>query len=754
MKNKKGFTLVELIAVLAVLAVLVLVALPNVLGVFNKSIEEVMKIEETQATDAGSLYVRDHCGRTAKSKVDRSACRNHAISKKIEGKVYFCLSEIRKKGYIDEIKYKGNTKCDGIVLYDYDEEEVKFSEGKTYLICDNDLYVTPELAKKEEAVIKAYKEIINDCPNSSYEETPEPEPNPNPEPTPAPTNSIYTVTLDNAGGTSTGNNQIYLKYGEGWYSDSEGVNSIDVVNIPVKTGNEFKGYYTGQNGTGTKVIDENGLIQAGEEKVFNANGTLYANWIASTYKLTLDNAGATTPGTEALYEKYGIGWYSEQAGTNSLTSIVVPVKKGYTFNGYNLNGTKIIKDTGEINNNTRVINTDTETTASYTPRTYSVILNNDGADTPGTPAIYLKYNTGWYDDINATNSISKITIPKKAGYTFNGYYTDEAGEGTQVIDKNGNIKNGNTTIFSNEVGQAMLHAKWKFLFKEFDFTGDVQIFTVPVSGNYKVEVWGAQGGSYIDDYYGGYGGYSKGDIYLPKDEILYIYVGGEGKLATWTNKGDVSASGGYNGGGNVRLSYPNNNWDSYFIRYGGSGGGATHIATSKGLLSTLINKKNDILIVAGGGGGYGGYYVNNKMNNFSSQGHGGGFKGVTSNSNYGAIGGTQTIAGYSAYDNSKGVASFGQGGSSRTSGFYVLGGAGGGGFFGGGAVDESASDNGAGGSGYIGNSKLKNKAMYCYDCEESNEVDTKTISINVSGYHQTSKANVGNGFAMITYIEE
>ena len=123
--NKKGFTLVELIAVIAVLAVLVLVALPNVLGVFNKSIEEVMKIEETQATDAGNLYVRDHCGRTAKSKTDRSKCRNDVTTQKIEDKVYFCLSEIRGKGYIDEIKYKGNTSCDGIVLYDYDDEEVK-----------------------------------------------------------------------------------------------------------------------------------------------------------------------------------------------------------------------------------------------------------------------------------------------------------------------------------------------------------------------------------------------------------------------------------------------------------------------------------------------------------------------------------------------------------------------------------------------------------------------------------------------------
>ncbi|MBR4178317.1 MAG: prepilin-type N-terminal cleavage/methylation domain-containing protein [Bacilli bacterium] len=35
MKNKKGFTLVELLAVIAILAILVIIALPNVMGMFN-----------------------------------------------------------------------------------------------------------------------------------------------------------------------------------------------------------------------------------------------------------------------------------------------------------------------------------------------------------------------------------------------------------------------------------------------------------------------------------------------------------------------------------------------------------------------------------------------------------------------------------------------------------------------------------------------------------------------------------------------
>ena len=37
MKNKNGFTLVELLAVIAILAILVIIALPNVIKMFNNA---------------------------------------------------------------------------------------------------------------------------------------------------------------------------------------------------------------------------------------------------------------------------------------------------------------------------------------------------------------------------------------------------------------------------------------------------------------------------------------------------------------------------------------------------------------------------------------------------------------------------------------------------------------------------------------------------------------------------------------------
>lgn len=92
------------------------------------------------------------------------------------------------------------------------------------------------------------------------------------------------------------------------------------------------------------------------------------------------------------------------------------------------------------------------------------------------------------------------------------------------------------------------------------------------------------------------------------------------------------------------------------------------------------------------------------------------------------------------------VGGFGHGGD----GGKVGASGGGGGFYGGGA---SAHNGSGGGSGYIGNSLLTNKAMYCYNCEESTEESTKTISTTCAEETPTSNcAKKGNGYARITYI--
>ena len=276
---------------------------------------------------------------------------------------------------------------------------------------------------------------------------------------------------------------------------------------------------------------------------------------------------------------------------------------------------------------------------------------------------------------------------------------------------------------------------------DFDYTGEEQTFTATVSGTYRLETWGARGGN------GGYGGYSIGEIKLSENSNLYIVVGGHGEIGNGYFVTDrFRGQGGFNGGGHGGLSQYYKD-DTYWAS-GAGGGGATsiqNILLEDGQLKNYSENISNVIIVAGGGGGVG--------PNAGTPGHGGGFKGNSSksviyeNTTYGgkAMPGTQTGGykfglGQTALDKLVG-GSFG----------CESNGGGGGGFYGGYAnMTEGfgSDDSGGGGSGYIGNSLLKNKAMYCYNCEESNEENTKTISVTCLSSTPKSKCSkIDNGYA-------
>ena len=272
--------------------------------------------------------------------------------------------------------------------------------------------------------------------------------------------------------------------------------------------------------------------------------------------------------------------------------------------------------------------------------------------------------------------------------------------------------------------------------KLFSYSGDVQPYTVPVSGYYKLEVWGASGGNhgmlganlisgrvegwvYAD---GGYGGYSVGYTYLKAGQILFVCVGAKG--ADYSS--GVRTSTAYNGGG---------------YGWGASGGGgATHIAlgTNRGTLANYINNKSEILIVAGGGGG--GKWASGEaipgddsVDVPYAGGYGGGVTGGTGDWTYKfdygpGAGGTQTGPGQAPQQVNGGIGSFGKGGDAgpRASG-------GGGGWYGGGGGQEDGA--GGGGSGYIGG---------CLS----------TLSYNGDTYTSSTARsnNTGNGKALITYL--
>lgn len=177
----------------------------------------------------------------------------------------------------------------------------------------------------------------------------------------------------------------------------------------------------------------------------------------------------------------------------------------------------------------------------------------------------------------------------------------------------------------------------------------------------------------------------------------------------------------------------------------GSGGGATHMATRSGLLSSLVSYNNDVLIVSGGGGGASTY------SNLAYAAHGGNAGGIQGmagkvvkiDRNVSCTGGTQKTPGTGTDTIGMG---YGVGGSLYS---YVGPGAGAG-YYGGGTSEVIS----CGGSSYIGNTLLKNKTMYCYDCTESKAEDTLTKSVLIASQNpEEFKTKKGNGFAKITFLK-
>ena len=635
---------------------------------------------------------------------------------------------------------------------------------------------------------------------------------------------------------------------------------------PKRVGFIFDGWYTGEKGTGTKIT-------SGDTVAITKDTTLYAKWTANIYTVSFNgNMFSTTSRTlNGLTFTYDYdNSYLTINGTPSTTSTLLTNFTGldftsgdkYTMTLNYISGTYAYTGTGSASFVADVANsagTGNLATRNYFSAAYptsgsksNTLTASDLAGTDGSGFRYWMWATtpasqtftNYKMKVNITkNDTKKVTynsaygalpIPKRAGFTFDGWYTGEKGTGTKITDTSILSANYNQTLYAKwkdnvlPYGTASLSiASDKFTLKlsnqgdagsgltgtygfalttnsncsaatytnqtgvSKDYTGSYtngttyygcikltdkagniaylssagvkysytsvnqqyttageQTYTVPATGTYKLEVWGAQGGSTTyssKTYRGGYGGYSVGSISLTKGQKLYINVGGAGK-------GGISSStftGGYNGGGAITHTDGSDH-------YHASGGGATHIATVSGLLSTLSSKTSNILIVAGGGGG--GYVHTYSTDYTSIGGEGGGIKGTdsttaASNGKQG-LGGTQTAGGKykgSSETTSTIFGSFGKGGTPSAS----WGSAGGGGYYGGGASYGETSSNGntggGGGSGYIGNSLLTDKYMYCYNCTTSTATATKTnTTTKVSDTPTANYAKSGNGAARIT----
>ena len=368
------------------------------------------------------------------------------------------------------------------------------------------------------------------------------------------------------------------------------------------------------------------------------------------------------------------------------------------------------------------------------------------------------------DAIDESSTSSNIIHTNQPIHYSGLYFTD-----TRMVDGQGyswtNTKSGKTNMPNHEGTGTMIgnsgngYTKITYLGKDycsmqpgqeftFDYVGSAQEFTAECKGTYRVELWGAQGGSYEADGTGEKGAYTAGDISLLAGTKLYVYVGqGEGGRNEPAFNATTTSTGS-----------------------GTPGGGATDIRLYSDEWNNALGLRSRIMVAAGGGSNQAGKWG----------GAGGGLVGYSSvKDGKTNTGGTQTSGGiYSAEATTCGFGSFGSG--------STCGATGGGGYYGGSGAAH-ANGSGAGGSsyisGHIGCVAIKSETDQTpkSGCETgttddrcsihySNYIFTNTRMIDGEGYEWTYEkaasstgmpnhagtatmtGNSGHGYAKITYL--
>lgn len=264
--------------------------------------------------------------------------------------------------------------------------------------------------------------------------------------------------------------------------------------------------------------------------------------------------------------------------------------------------------------------------------------------------VFFSKADGKVDTLTAIWKNNTITLPEatKNGYSFGGWYEDPActkpvGGGGEKYTPNGDItlyakwsqlvlqsvtdltvdggKGGVDLTWSQEDARQKFYkiyqkregaSSWTQIFsandvaqmglwsggkKEESVPGTYNL-TIPASGFYTIEIYGAQGSDY-GSYSGGKGGYVKTKVWLNKNEVVTYVVGSRAGGGAGNIGGSGAAGGGYS-------TVTTHSYGVVATAGGGGGASAFNNGGAGGLTSGLITGSGGGSGVAGGGSGWNG----------------------------------------------------------------------------------------------------------------------------------------------------
>nr|MBP3259240.1 thrombospondin type-1 domain-containing protein [Bacilli bacterium] len=699
--NKKGITLIELLAVIVIVSVVALIIVPTVNKVVESSKETAFRASVSGILDSATTYLQKYLSHheelPAVFLCNGERCGNGDDLLTIKGKVPIsgkavlsedgALAEYITDGKLCAYGYKWNLiigACKSI-----DQSAPIIDEDKASLVTvtsttNSITVVMPEdLMTDEETLIEYTVTLyLDDGKVATKKYSGE--------------DIVFTNLINNTEYkvVITGTNESKLKT-----TIEKTISTSDIVKPTIAYTNDptsdVNGYFRSQtlNVSYTKGNIENPeyYIRSGRETSTNIDAIAICG--TSTNPGNCTEITGTTIEADTWYKVSGSISVIYNLDADTESSLTALIHDGTNYVG---SGSKAV---GKIDN-----------IAPTTP-TGGAIGNVSGSNATGTIATvasgstdtgvggitykYLVTNSNTAPDKNNVNFTTSRNFARSCGASYYGWAIAEDALGNRSEVKALGSTSDGANSYSGWTGcnktcgggtqtrtntcalvttglsqSCNTHSCCSFTSQDFAYTGGMQAWAVPAgcSGTYTLEVWGAQGGSPGGDSNapGGYGGYAAGYASLVEGQILYIGVGGAGS----------GKAGGFNGGGTSHVN-------------SGGGGGATHIGTINATLAGT--PPANVYIVAGGGGG-GGYfsYVSNDhwVDAALPGGSGGGTNGSAGTGRTTAAGGGTQSGGYA----------YGQGGPGTDAGGAA---AGGGGWYGGYGA-SSYDSGGGGGSGYIG----------------------------------------------------
>ena len=189
--------------------------------------------------------------------------------------------------------------------------------------------------------------------------------------------------------------------------------SITFSKGSTNTGYTWKGWYNNAAGTG----DALGTGDTYTSSSRAANTSVYACYNLVNYTITYNLNGGANPGGAPT------GFTIE----SEAITLPTPTRTGYTFAGWKVNSDL----SGDTHTTIPASSTGNKVYyAKWTPKTYTITLNQNGATTESTPTSL----TATYDGkANGASDQFTLTNPEKTGYTFAGWYESEGGTGAEII---------------------------------------------------------------------------------------------------------------------------------------------------------------------------------------------------------------------------------------------------------------------------------------------------------------------------------